>query len=76
MLIIANTSDFAWNNYRAHHRYTESMKERIEEKFKQDMMDVCSSKSQPQRFICTNTAKIYALCVRKYPRNKATDLGP
>jgi hypothetical protein len=69
-------SDFAWNNFRHLHVYTESMKKRVEQRFKQDMMDVCNSKSNPKKWCCKRTAEIYAWTVRKWPANKATDSGP
>jgi hypothetical protein len=69
-------SDFAWNNFRDLHVYTESMKKRVEGRFKQDMMDVCNSKKFPQKQVCKGTARAYAWTVKIWPANKATDSGP
>lgn len=49
------------------------MKKRVEERFAQDMKDVCEPKCWVQRRACKGAANLYVYAVKKYPANKPTD---
>lgn len=67
-------SDFAWRNFKERHLYTQSAKERIEERFKKDMLDVCEDKSGISKWTCESSAGLYASVVSKWPANEAHDV--
>lgn len=49
------------------------MKKRVEEQFKEDLMNVCKSKGKVKKAACKCMAKTYVFAVKKYLANKATD---
>ncbi|KAK4068678.1 hypothetical protein Purlil1_13733 [Purpureocillium lilacinum] len=62
--------DFGYRNYKAQGRFTESARAKIDNKFRKDLRDQCSSSGL--RLLCVFKADTYYWAVRNYPLSGAT----